>query len=274
MSTSSLGLVLSISLLLAACEAPLPEPSLAQAHGTAALTATGYKTVLIAATGTLPVWDNAVEAVATRLRERGRVGPGDIRRLSAAPTVVARGDARTATLDNVLDAIGSMKPGPGEGCFVFATSNGSQGGLKINGIESGQTIHSVFLTPSDLDHALARGCGGAPTVVVISGCYTGIFARPPMTRANRIVLTAARADRQSFGCTPGMIYTNYDTCLLHGLDAGGTWPQAYVTIQHCVIAKELPFVFTASEPQAWFGPVVADMALPVAMRDDIRSDAR
>jgi hypothetical protein len=267
MSSSCLRWVFSISLLLAACEAPLPEPPPVQAHGTAGPTATGYKAVLIAATGTLPVWDNAVEAVAARLRVWGGIPANDIQRLSAAPAVVANGEARTATLNNVLDAIGSMKPGPGEGCFVFATSNGSQGGLKINGSEGGQTISGVFLTPFDLDRALAKGCGGAPTVVVISGCFTGIFARPPMNRANRVVLTAARADRQSFGCIPGVTYTNYDTCLLHGLDSGGTWPRAYVAIQHCVIASELPFVLTASDPQAWFGPAVADMTLPVAMRD-------
>src|ERR1700675_1401792 len=124
MSSSCLGWVLSISLLLAACEAPLPEPPPVQPHGTAALTAPRYKAVLIAGTGTVPVWDNAVDAVAARLRERG-VAANDIQRLSAAPGVAAHGGARMATFNNVLDAIGSMKPGPGEGCFVFATSNGN-----------------------------------------------------------------------------------------------------------------------------------------------------
>jgi hypothetical protein len=264
MSSPFLGWVLSILLLLVACEAPLPEPPAVQPHGTAALTATRDKAVLIAGTGSLPVWDNAVEAVAARLRERGSV---DIQRLSAAHAVVVHGGARAATLNNVLDAIGSMKPGPGEGCFVFATSNGHPGGLTLS-------MTGEVLSPFDLDRALVRGCGGAPTVIVISGCYTGVYARSPMNRANRVVLTASRPDRTSFGCSPGRTYTAYDTCLLYGLDAGGTWSQAYVAIQHCVIAGELPFGLAASEPQAWLGPAVADMPLPVATRDDIRPDAR
>ncbi len=255
MFSSPLGWLLTIALLLAACEAPLPDPPAVQPRATAALTATHYKAVLIAGTGNLPVWDNAVEAVVARLRERGGVADNDFQRLSAAPAVVAHGGARMATLNNVLDAIGSMKPRPGEGCFVFATSNGSPAGLRLS-------INAEILPPFALDRALEQGCGGAPTVIVISGCYTGGFARSPMNRANRVVLTASRPERNSFGCSPGRTYTNYDTCLLQGLDGGGTWPQAYVAIQRCVIARELPLSLSASQPQAWFGSAVANMPLP------------
>jgi hypothetical protein len=264
MSSTCLGWVVSVPLLLVACGAPLPESPPMQASGATALTAPRYKAVLIAGTGNLPVWDNAVDAVAARLRKRGTAA-NDIQRLSAAPAVVAYGGARSATSDNVFDAIGSMNPGPGQGCLVFATSNGNPGGLRLS-------MSVAPLSPFELDRALVRGCGGAPTVVIMSGCFSGVFARAPVTRANRVVLTASRFDRQSFGCSPGRIYTNYDTCLLQGLDVGGTWPQAYVAIHNCVVAKELSFA--ASEPQAWFGPEVADLALPVAMRDDLRSDAR
>ena len=68
----------------------------------------------------------------------------------------------------------------------------------------------VFLDPVRLDRALAQGCGEAPTVVVLSGCYSGIFARPPMTRPNRVILTAARIDRPSFGCSIEDQFTEFD----------------------------------------------------------------
>jgi hypothetical protein len=259
MFSSHLRWALSIPLLLAACAAPPSEPPPVPSRGTAALTAAHYKAVLIAGTGTVPVWDNAVEAVATRLRERGGVAANDIQRLSAAPDVIAHGDARAATLGSVLDAVGSMQPGPGGGCFVFATSNGGAG-LRLS-------INNEALLPSDLDRALTLGCGGAPTVVVVSACYSGTFARSPMNRANRVVLTASRPDRNSFGCHAGRTFTVYDTCLLQGIDAAVTWPQAYAAIRHCVSDREaLSFFLTASEPQAWFGPAVADMPLPVAVR--------
>ena len=218
-----------------------------------------WKAVLVAGDARLPVFDDAVNDVAAWLRERDRVPPGDIQRLSAAPAVVAQEGARPASLDNVLNAVASMRPGAGQGCFVFATSHGAQGyGLVLNA--DGREA----LNPQALDRALVRGCGIAPTVVVASGCFTGIFAQPPMTRANRIVLTAARSDRTSFGCGAGRAYTVYDRCLLDALDAGGTWRQAYGAVRRCVASEERKGDFVPSEPQAWFGPAVADMRLPTA----------
>lgn len=259
MSASRLCWAPVIPLLLAACAPQPPEPPPVLPYDAAALAATRYKIVLIAGAGYHPVWDNAVEGVAARMRERDGVATNNIQRLSAAPAVVARGGVRAASLDHVLDAIGTMKPGPGEGCFVFATSDGAPGkypALKLK-------MTGEVLTPQALDRAVVRGCGNAPTAIVISGCCSGIFAQSPMNRANRVVLTAARADRRSFGCDAGVTYTVYDRCLLDAIDAGGTWPQAYVSIQRCVTAAELRSQVTPSEPQAWFGPAVADMPLPV-----------
>ena len=240
----------------AAC-ARTPEPPRAQISGAGMPAMPGWKAVLVAGDGSLPVFDDAVAGVAARLRQRDGVAPGDIQRLSAAPAVVARAGERPASLDDVLDAVASMRPAAGQGCFVFATSHGAPGyGLVLNA--DGREA----LSPAALDRALARGCGGAPTVVVISSCFSGIFARPPMTRANRIVLTAARPDRASFGCGAGRAYTVYDRCLLSAMDAGGAWRQAYGSIRRCVASEEKEGGFTPSEPQAWFGPAVADMPLP------------
>jgi len=219
----------------------------------------GFKAVLIAGDASMPVFDNAVASVAARLRERG-VMQDDIQLLSASPAVAAREGARPASLDGVLDAISTMAPGAGQGCFVFATSHGAPGaGLVL------AATHEV-LDPAALDAALAEGCGTAPTVVVISACFSGLYARAPMTRPNRIVLTAARPDRTSFGCGAGYTYTVYDRCLLDALDGAksgdGTWRRAYAAIRRCVSAVERQGRFEPSEPQAWFGPAVGDLALP------------
>jgi len=259
MFASRLCWALIIPLLLAACETPPPELPTTQPYDADAPAATRYKVVLIAGDGSLPVFDNAVESVAARMRERNSVAADDIQRLSAAPGIIAQHGARTASLDHVLDAIGNMKPGPGEGCFVFATSHGVAGAyptLKLS-------MTGEVLTPHALDRALTRGCGNAPTAVVVSGCFTGAFAKSPMNRPNRVVLTAARADRASFGCGAGRTYTVYDECLLDAIDAGGTWRQAYVSVQHCVTDNEVVDQVTPSLPQAWFGLAIADMPLPV-----------
>ena len=74
-----------------------------------------------------------------------------------------------------------------------------------------------MLRPAALARALDAGCAGVPTVVIVSSCYSGSFARGVMAAPNRVVLTAARADRPSFGCAPERSYTVYDSCLLGAL---------------------------------------------------------
>ncbi len=230
----------------------------AQAHPPAAAQPASFATVLIAGDGSLPVFDNAVLGVRARLLAGRASTPRDIARLSGSPRLVAKHLVRSATLPHILAAVGALDPRPGQGCLVFATSHGGKNeGLWLSASED-------FLTPEALDHALLRGCGDAPTAVVVSSCFSGSFAQPPMTRPNRIVLTAARPDRTSFGCRAGRTFTVYDQCLLGAFDAGGTWQQAFDSIKSCVSAEEARDEVTPSEPQAWFGADIAGMALPVA----------
>jgi hypothetical protein len=98
----------------------------------------------------------------------------------------------------------------------------------------------------------------------MSGCFTGIFAQPPMTRPNRVILTAARPDRTSFGCGAGRTYTVYDACLLDSMAKGGTWETAYAAIRACVVAEERREGATPSEPQAYFGVEVTNLRLPTS----------
>ena len=211
--------------------------------------------LVIAGDGSLPVFDNAASAVGRRMLERSNSTDYDYLRLSAADDAIDHGIA-SSTLDHVVDAIDRLDPRPGHKCFVFATSHGTKdNGLVLAG--------DTYLTPKTLDAALTRGCGDAPTAVVISGCYSGGFAMPPMTRANRVVLTAARGDRTSFGCQAGRTYTVYDKCLLDALDVGGTWMLAFKFIRACVSAEEQVENAYPSLPQAFFGTKVADLALPM-----------
>ena len=204
--------------------------------------------VLIAGDDSLAVFDNATQGIAVDLQSDGA---GQITRLSAS----AHG-AQAATLDHVLAAVASMRPMPGQGCFVFATSHGGKHeGLYLS---DGDT----FLTPRALDAALLKGCGAAPTVVVISACYSGSFALPPMTRANRVILTAARPDRSSFGCSAGRSYTVYDACLLKAWRPGVAWRAVFATVQGCVRMEETIERARASGPQGWFGGDVGLAVVP------------
>ena len=245
----------ALSAMVAACASKPNLPPVAS-YDLATLAMTRYKAVLIAGDGSLPVFDNAVAAIADGVLKRGGVSGASVQRLSAAPRVIAQERVRTASLDYVLAAIAAMRPGPGQGCFVFATSHGAE----YRGLSLRAT--GEMLSPEALDRALAVGCGNAPTAVVISGCFTGRFAQAPMTRGNRVVLTAARADRASFGCGAGRTYTVYDRCMLGAMDGDVPWQRVYQAVLECVTTEEHMGGFKPSEPQAWFGPAVAGLAVP------------
>ena len=239
--------MLGLPLLLAACElagAGSASPGMAGLR---------YRAVVIAGDASVPAFDNATDAMRARLVASRAP---EIKRLTSSRRVAESTGAGVADRDGVLAAIGGLRPAAGQGCLVFVTSHG--------GYREGLTLMPSrdFLTPSALDAALSGGCGEAPTVAILSGCFSGDFARGPMARPNRIVLTAARDDRPSFGCGAGYQYTFYDRCLLESMDRAATWRDAYTQIQTCVSTRERSLGFKPSEPRAWFGDRVRGMPVP------------
>jgi hypothetical protein len=97
-------------------------------------------------------------------------------------------------------------------------------------------------------------------------CFSGGFAEPPMTRANRIIMTASRADRTSFGCRSEATSKFFDACLLDSLRRARQWNGLYEAIVSCVLKREKAGSYLPSEPQGWFGPAVAEMPPPEARR--------
>ena len=213
----------------------------------AAPTVERWQVVLVAGDTAQPVFDNAVKAMALWLSGHG-VAEADIHRLAASassrdPTI------EPATLDRVLGGIAALHARPGAGCFVFITSHGARGrGIYLS-------RQDEMLRPSPLARALTVGCAGVPTVVVVSGCYSGAFASA-MAAPNRIVLTAARADRPSFGCAAERTYTVYDSCLLAALPHAADWHAVYEETRGCVERHEHQLDALASFPQASFGAAV------------------
>jgi len=110
-----------------------------------------------------------------------------------------------------------------------------------------------LLQPARLARMLDASCADRPTVVVVSACFSGVFV-PALRARNRMILTAARADRTSFGCGQTDRYPYFDQCVL------SVWPYAdsFATLgraaQVCVAAREKKeHVGPPSEPQMWIG---------------------
>jgi hypothetical protein len=81
-----------------------------------------------------------------------------------------------------------------------------------------------FLTPSFLAEILET-FGRIPKIVVIQACHSGGFVSPAMKEIRNLTLmTAARSDRESFGCDPGDSVTHFGRVFEKLLDKYGKRP--------------------------------------------------
>src|ERR1700760_2701642 len=171
-----------------------------------------WQVVLAAGDDSEPVFDNATHEMSRRLAAAGGAA-SNVHRLSASAAELEAG-AEPDTADVLLRRIAYLPVRPGDRCLIFLTSHGERGaGLWL-------ARSNRALSPDELARALSQGCAAVPTVVIVSACYSGSFATGKMARSNRIILTAARGDRPSFGCQAHRIYNFFDECLL------GVLPQA------------------------------------------------
>ena len=223
----------------------------AVANPTTANPAARWQVVLAAGDDAEPVFDNATRALSQRLAAAG-VPAANIHRLSANAAEVGAA-VEPALVGVLLQRIGALPARPGDRCLIFLTSHGERGaGLWL-------ARSNTALSPDELALALSRGCAAVPTVVVVSACYSGSFVTGKMAKPNRIILTAARNDRPSFGCQVHRVYNFFDECLLGALPRAATWRVVADGSRECVRRMERALGERPSEPQAYFGAVVANL---------------
>ena len=130
------------------------------------------------------------------------------------------------------------------GCLVYVTSHGAPTGLVFG---------NIMLPPAILAEMMNRTCPGRPTVAVISACFSGVFVNP-MAAPDRMILTAARADRTSFGCGETDVYTYFDACFLSEVHKATSFPAVATRVQNCIAKREVAEqVGPPSEPQFFIG---------------------
>ncbi len=126
------------------------------------------------------------------------------------------------------------------GCLLYFTSHGAPQGILV-----GQEL----LAPSSLAQMVGDACGTRPTIIVLSACYSGVFVLDLMGD-HRLVLTAARRDRPSFGCGESNRYTFFDECFLQSISSAGNFKKLGDETRTCVAAREKKEgVDLPSEPQ-------------------------
>jgi hypothetical protein len=130
---------------------------------------------------------------------------------------------------------------------VYFTSHGNRDGIVL-----GQEM----LAPDDLDDILDDTCGDRPTIIVVSACYSGVFVSE-LRSATRMVLTAARDDRSSFGCGEADRYPYFDTCFLSSIGGANDFIALGQAAQACVAKRERETgAVPPSEPQLSVGRTI------------------
>ena len=193
--------------------------------------------------GPTEAFDNARRDVASALVDAG-FDRRNLRQFSVRPQAYADTRPALAELNGIYDAmidLGARAPG---GCLVYITSHG---------LPQGVLIGEDILPPGVLGAMLDESCGDRPTVVVVSACYSGVFVRP-LARRNRMIMTAARADRTSFGCGEDDLYPYFDDCVLRALPTARDFLALAPSVRGCVAAREkAEGMSPPSEPQVSIG---------------------
>jgi hypothetical protein len=189
------------------------------------------------------VFDNARHDLARAFAGIG-FSPANMAQFSVDPD----GGAEATSIPLIADTLWDLTARAPGGCLIYFTSHGSP-----DGIVTGRDI----LAPAQFGRIVSNACGTRPSVIVMSACYSGQFV-PALSGPNRVVITAARPDRTSFGCGEFDKYTFFDDCFLRALPMANGFPALGGLVQDCVAFREKQLNATPpSEPQLSVGTAVA-----------------
>jgi hypothetical protein len=133
--------------------------------------------------------------------------------------------------------------------ILFLTSHGTKSGM-LAVRQPGWPL--VDVSPTALDEAL-RDAGIKWRIVIVSACYSGGFI-DALDDEHSLVVTAARADRQSFGCRDDRELTYFGEALLRdALPPSHSLQEAIDRARTLVAEREGAEDVTPSEPQTFVG---------------------
>ena len=189
------------------------------------------------------VFDNARRDIAADLMKIG-FDPANIEQFSVNPDKYPDAHVQHSDSQTIANALWDLSNRTNGGCLAYFTSHGSPDGVVMD---------DKIFSPDSMQQILSNACGDRPTVVIVSACFSGVFV-PALSGPERLVLTAARPDRTSFGCGESDKYTFFDTCFLSDLPANSDFPDLAHSVQSCVAQREQKEkVVYPSEPQLSIG---------------------
>lgn len=196
--------------------------------------------------GPTEAFDNARRDVTRTLVDMG-FDSAAIQQFSVRPERYPSEAPNRAEARTIYDALRTKAETAKAGCLFYISTHGSPEGVILG---------KQLLRPHLLAAMLNDACPARPSVVVISACFSGVFI-PPLQKPDRLILTAARPDRASFGCGESDKYPFFDDCFLSAAPNARDFAALGAGLKACVARKEKETgAEPASEPQIWVGPAL------------------
>lgn len=193
--------------------------------------------------GPTEAFDNARRDVAATLVGLG-FRPETMTQFSTRPERYDDTRPERLTAQSMLDALKASAAAAPAGCLVYYTSHGAPQGTVLD------VMGKMYMfSPAEMAALVDEACPNRPTIVIISACYSGVFV-PYLKGAERMVMTAARPDRSSFGCSSEDKYPFFDACFLESVGSVRNFAALPPAVQGCVSRREGQMQLTPpSEPQ-------------------------
>jgi len=158
-------------------------------------------------------------------------------------------DRPLATRENLTRAVRAIaqRSGSEDLVFIYLTSHGS----RTHELVLDQPRLQLADLPASELATLLQPLKDRHKVLVISACFSGGFI-PLLKDDKTLVMTAARADRVSFGCSEENDFTYFGRALFaEALGETDDLQQAFDLAKAKVAVREEADDFEASEPQIW-----------------------
>ena len=172
--------------------------------------------------------------------------------------------ASGTNLARALARVGEQMNGDEDMLFLFLSAHGYRD-HRLSAVQPPLELNP--LSPTALARML-QDSGIKWRVLVVSACYAGGFIEP-LRDANTVVITAAAADRTSFGCEPGREFTYFGQAYFRdALAKTRSFTAAFDLAKDSVAKQEAAEKLAPSQPQMWVGAGVAERLKQLAERPD------
>lgn len=208
--------------------------------------------VAVAGYGSQDVFMREVESVAKLFRERFDADGRIVTLVNNPKTVMTYPVASETSLRAALERIGKVMDRDEDVLVLFLTSHGSED-HKVS-LEL-WPLQLKPLTPPAVREAF-EASGIRNRVIIVSACYAGGFV-PPLQDDNTLVIAAAAADRNSFGCDNESDWTYFgkayfDEALRHTT----SFARAFEDAKPVIAEREREQKYDPSNPQMWEGNAI------------------